>query len=79
MNTSRELLDMVATEAVEKYQRAEAVASSASVVLWVCRNCGWRDNYERLMTSGSGLKTVCPSCGGWADPCKHNDVYVDKK
>jgi len=76
MNTPQELLDMVATEAVERYHRAEAVASSAVVRLWVC-GCGWRDNYERLMTSQSGLKMICPSCGNWAEPCKPNEKLTD--
>ena len=72
MNTSREILDMVATEAVDNYRRTEAVASSAVVGLWTCRHCGWRDNYERLFTSQTGLKMVCPVCKNWAEPSKPN-------
>jgi len=66
MNTSQELLDMLATEAVERHQRTEAVASSAVVM----ESRDWFDDYD-LDTDDT-----CPECGG-SGTDRYNDHILD--
>ena len=85
MNTREDILDMIATEAVEKYQRTEAVASSAVVRH---RRHGRRAPY----TSKGIARLPCYRCGKQAEYqwqvcadkrlfrplCGHCDVALNK-
>jgi DnaJ-class molecular chaperone len=66
MNTSQELLNMVATEAVEQHQSTEAVASSAVVM----ESRDWFDDYDL------DPDDTCPECGG-SGTDRYNDHILD--
>lgn len=66
MNSAEEILDMVATEAVEKYRCTEAVASSAVVI----------ESFDLDVTDDDEPDDTCPECGG-SGTDRYNDHILD--